>query len=82
MRTWSGSATARCSKVSDATLPGLSSLAADLRARGLRVGVGELLNAHLALASVDCSSITRVLQDLHCIEQLNVRIHPAAFDDR
>src|SRR2546423_2437067 len=56
MRTWSGSASARCSKVSDAALPGLSSLAADLRARGLRVGVGELLNAHLALASVDCSS--------------------------
>jgi len=34
----------------------LSALAADLRARGARVGVGELLTAERALAAVDASS--------------------------
>ncbi len=34
----------------------LGSLAAALRAQGSRVGVGELLAAHRALAAVDCSS--------------------------
>ncbi len=34
----------------------LSSLAAALRAQGSRVGVGELLTAHRALAAVDCES--------------------------
>ncbi len=34
----------------------LASLSAELRARGTRVGVGELLNAHMALACVDASS--------------------------
>jgi uncharacterized protein len=34
----------------------LAALSAALRARGTRVGVGELLNAHNALASVDASS--------------------------
>jgi uncharacterized protein with von Willebrand factor type A (vWA) domain len=33
----------------------LSELAADLRARGVRLGVGELLGAHRALAAVDAS---------------------------
>jgi uncharacterized protein with von Willebrand factor type A (vWA) domain len=37
-------------------LDSLSSLAAALRAQGSRVGVGELLSAHRALAAVDCSS--------------------------
>ena len=34
----------------------LSALAAQLRAEGVRVGVGELLNAHRALAAVDAGS--------------------------
>jgi len=34
----------------------LGSLAAVLRAQGSRVGVGELLDAHRALAAIDCSS--------------------------
>jgi uncharacterized protein with von Willebrand factor type A (vWA) domain len=34
----------------------LGMLAADLRARGVRVGLGELLRAHRALAAVDASS--------------------------
>jgi uncharacterized protein with von Willebrand factor type A (vWA) domain len=37
---------------------GLSSLAAEMRAAGARVGVGELLAAHRALAAVDPSSRT------------------------
>ncbi len=37
---------------------GLSLLAAEMRAAGARVGVGELLAAHLALAAVDPSSRT------------------------
>lgn len=34
----------------------LQSLTAALRAQGARVGIGELLSAHRALAAVDCSS--------------------------
>jgi uncharacterized protein with von Willebrand factor type A (vWA) domain len=34
---------------------GLSALAGELRARGVRVGVGELLTAHRALAAVDAA---------------------------
>lgn len=41
---------------SDAVIDGLSSLAAALRAQGTRVGVGDLLTAHRALAAVDCGS--------------------------
>ena len=37
-------------------LDSLGALAAALRAQGSRVGVGELLAAHRALAAVDCSS--------------------------
>jgi uncharacterized protein with von Willebrand factor type A (vWA) domain len=44
--------TARAVKV----INGLASLAAAMRAEGGRVGVGELLSAHRALAAVDCSS--------------------------
>ena len=36
--------------------PALSRLAAELRTRGVRVGVGELLAAHRALAAVDATS--------------------------
>jgi uncharacterized protein len=44
--------------VSEATgvIDRLSALAATLRAQGTRVGVGELLAAHRALAAVDCGS--------------------------
>jgi hypothetical protein len=42
--------------VSDAVTDRLSALAAALRAEGARVGVGELLGAHRALAAVDASS--------------------------
>ncbi|HYM56983.1 MAG TPA: VWA domain-containing protein, partial [Solirubrobacteraceae bacterium] len=38
------------------TAPALSRLAAQMRARGARVGVGELLAAHRALAAVDAGS--------------------------
>jgi uncharacterized protein with von Willebrand factor type A (vWA) domain len=34
----------------------LSALASGLRVQGSRVGIGELLNAHRALAAVDCAS--------------------------
>jgi uncharacterized protein with von Willebrand factor type A (vWA) domain len=40
----------------EAVVDPLSDLAAVLRAQGTRVGVGELLNAHRALAQVDCTS--------------------------
>jgi uncharacterized protein len=42
--------------VSEALIGRLSALTAAMRARGSRVGVGELLTAHHALAAVDCSS--------------------------
>ena len=41
---------------SDAVIDRLGSLGAALRAQGTRVGVGELLAAHRALAAVDCGS--------------------------
>jgi uncharacterized protein with von Willebrand factor type A (vWA) domain len=53
---WSGSASGRCSRVSEAVTAQLGSLAAELRALGARVGVGELLMAHRALAAVDAGS--------------------------
>src|SRR5579884_2557243 len=55
---WSGCASGRCSSVSEAgvLVDRLSSLAAALRAQGTRVGIGELLAAHRALAEVDASS--------------------------
>jgi uncharacterized protein with von Willebrand factor type A (vWA) domain len=39
--------------VSDAVTSSLSALAAELRAEGVRIGIGELLEAHRALAAVD-----------------------------
>jgi len=41
---------------SDAVIEGLGALTAALRAQGTRVGVGELLDAHRALAAVDPGS--------------------------
>lgn len=42
--------------MSEALIDRLSALTAAMRARGARVGVGELLTAHRALAAVDCGS--------------------------
>jgi uncharacterized protein with von Willebrand factor type A (vWA) domain len=42
--------------VSDVVIDRLGSLTAALRAQGTRVGVGDLLAAHRALAAVDCAS--------------------------
>jgi uncharacterized protein len=43
-------------ELADAVSDQLSALAASLRAEGGRVGMGELLTAHRALAAVDCTS--------------------------
>jgi uncharacterized protein len=43
-------------RLGDAVVQRLSALTAALRAQGTRVGLGELLTAHRALAAVDCSS--------------------------
>jgi uncharacterized protein with von Willebrand factor type A (vWA) domain len=43
-------------QLSDAVVRRLGALTAALRAQGVRVGLGELLTAHQALAAVDCSS--------------------------
>jgi uncharacterized protein len=51
----SDAVTAGCSRASDPVTTSLSSLAAALRAEGVRVGVGELLSAHRALAAVDAA---------------------------
>ncbi len=42
-------------RLGDAVVKRLSALTAALRAQGMRVGLGELLIAHQALAAVDCS---------------------------
>jgi uncharacterized protein len=42
--------------VSEAVVDPLSMLAAEMRLAGARVGLGELLTAHRALAAVDCTS--------------------------
>jgi uncharacterized protein len=52
----SGCASARSWKVSEAVTERISSLAAVMRSQGSRVGVGELLGAHRALAAVDAVS--------------------------
>ena len=43
-------------QLADAVSGQLSALGASLRAQGSRVGIGELLTAHLALDAVDCTS--------------------------
>src|SRR5947207_14080848 len=45
-----------CWRMSDPVIAPLASLAAEMRALGGRVGVGELLNAHRALEAVDSPS--------------------------
>ena len=44
------------SALADRVSDQLAALAAGLRAQGSRVGMGELLTAHLALEAVDCTS--------------------------
>ena len=60
----------------------LGSLAAALRAQGSRVGVGELLNAHRALASVECWSrqdSRLALRAVLCSDRDDLRRFDAAF---
>ncbi len=60
----------------------LASLSAALRARGTRVGVGELLNAHHALASVDASSredARLALRAVLCSSKADLERFDAAF---
>jgi uncharacterized protein len=60
----------------------LSALAADLRARGARVGVGELLAAHRALEAVDCTSredARLALRAVLCSERGDLAKFDAAF---
>jgi uncharacterized protein len=52
----SGFGSERCSKVSEAVVERVGSLAALMRSQGSRVGVGELLGAHRALAAVEAGS--------------------------
>jgi uncharacterized protein with von Willebrand factor type A (vWA) domain len=60
----------------------LSALAAELRARGVRVGVGELLAAHRALAAVDAASrqdAYLALRAALCSSRADVEAFPAAW---
>jgi uncharacterized protein len=60
----------------------LAELAAELRARGARVGVGELLAAHRALDAVDASSREEAYHALRaalCSSHADVEIFPEAW---
>jgi uncharacterized protein len=60
----------------------VASLAAELRARGARVGVGEVLAAHRALAAIDASSRTDAYHALRaalCSSHADVEAFPAAW---
>jgi uncharacterized protein with von Willebrand factor type A (vWA) domain len=60
----------------------LSALAAELRARGVRVGVGELLAAHRALAAVDAGSREDAFHALRaalCSSRADLAVFPQAF---
>jgi uncharacterized protein len=62
----------------------LQDLAASLRARGVRVGVGELLAAHRALAAVDASSREQAFHALRatlCSSRADHEHFAAAFVD-
>ncbi|HLM50647.1 MAG TPA: hypothetical protein VK279_08880, partial [Solirubrobacteraceae bacterium] len=58
----------------------LSALSQELRARGIRVGVGEMLTAHRALAAVDAASRERSRLALRAV-LCSRRDDLAAFDD-
>jgi uncharacterized protein with von Willebrand factor type A (vWA) domain len=60
----------------------VSALAADLRARGARIGVGELLGAERALAAVDAGSRAEsyfALRAALCSSRAELLLFPAAF---
>jgi uncharacterized protein with von Willebrand factor type A (vWA) domain len=60
----------------------VSALAAELRARGVRVGVGEVLAAHRALAAVDAASREEAYHALRaalCSSHADVEAFPAAW---
>ena len=61
----------------------MSELAARMRAGGARVGVGELLAAHRALAAVDVSSRRdsyHALRTVMCSRRDDLEVFDAAFD--
>src|SRR3954471_14600796 len=60
----------------------LSALAAELRSRGARIGVGEVLAAHRALDAVDASSREEAYHALRaalCSSHADVEIFPEAW---
>jgi uncharacterized protein len=60
----------------------VAALAGDLRARGARIGVGELLAAHRALAAVDAASRDEAyyaLRSALCSSHHDVEVFPAAW---
>jgi uncharacterized protein with von Willebrand factor type A (vWA) domain len=59
-----------------AVVAGVGALAAELRARGVRVGVGEVLQAHRALAAVELPDAERALRATLCSRREDL----AAFD--
>jgi uncharacterized protein with von Willebrand factor type A (vWA) domain len=68
--------------VSEAVTEQLAELTAALRANGARVGVGELLSAHRALAAVDCSSREEVrlaLRTVLCSDKRDLERFEDAF---
>jgi uncharacterized protein with von Willebrand factor type A (vWA) domain len=71
-----------CSRVSEAVTARLSDLAANMRAAGAPVGVGELLAAHRALAAVDCASRADsyfALRAVMCSSHLELALFADAF---
>ena len=82
-RTFCGSASEECWTVSDpvlgeAVVSPLAALTAALRAQGSRVGVGELLAAHRALAMIDSGSREDARLALRAVLCSN-RVDPAAL---
>src|SRR4051812_9076408 len=69
--------------MSSAVTARLALLAASMRAGGARVGVGDLLTAHRALAAVDASSRDEsflALQAALCKKHSDLELFIAAFD--
>jgi uncharacterized protein with von Willebrand factor type A (vWA) domain len=68
--------------VGDAVTDQLAALSAGMRAQGSRVGMGELLGAHRALAAVDCTSredARLALRAVLCSERGDLPKFDAAF---
>src|SRR5579859_1041904 len=82
MRTWSAFASERSWKVSEPVTTPLAELAVAMRAQGTRVGVGELLSAHRALAAVDAASrgeAKLALRAVLCSSRADLERFEAAF---